>query len=110
MEEPIPTRYGPVRQDALARLQWSFDTSRLLGAADQADQFCSPWREDLRSDLLALQGMAHTVIHGAPLTTPPGQETLTEMAASLSLAFSDAAEALRDLARMLDQIADLAPE
>ena len=69
MEEQIPTRYGPVRQDALARLQWSFDTSRLLGAADQADQFCSPWREDLRSDLLALHGMAHTVINGAPLTS-----------------------------------------
>jgi hypothetical protein len=33
------------------------------------------------------------------------------MAASLSLVFSDAAEALlRDLARMLDQIADLAPD
>jgi hypothetical protein len=32
------------------------------------------------------------------------------MAASLSLAFSDAAEALPDLARMLDQIADLAPD
>jgi hypothetical protein len=48
----------------------------------------------LRSDLLALHGMAHTVIHGAPLTTPPGEETLTEMAASLSLVFSDAAEAL----------------
>jgi hypothetical protein len=67
-------------------------------------------REDLRSDLLALHGMAHTVIHGAPLTTPPGEETLTEMAASLSLVFSDAAEALRDLARMLDQIADLATD
>jgi hypothetical protein len=110
MEEPIPTRYGPVGQDALARLQSWFDTSRLLGAADQADQFCSQWREELRSDLLALHGMAHTVINGAPLTTPPGEETLAEMAASLSLVLSDAAAALRDLARMLDQIADLAPD
>jgi len=110
MEEQIPTRYGPVRQDALAWPQSSFDTSRLLGAADQADQFCSPWREDLRSDLLALHGMAHTVINGAPLTVPPGKETLAAMAASLSVAFSEAAQELLALARVLDPIADLAPD
>jgi len=110
MEKEIPTPYGPVRKDALERLRLSFDASRLLVAVDQADQFCSQWREELRSDLLALHGMAHTVINGAPLAAPPGEETLAEMAASLSLAFGDAAEALRGLVRMLGQIADLAPD
>ena len=110
MEKEIPTPYGRVREDALERLRSSFDTSRLLTAVDQADQFCSQWRDALRSDLLALHAMAHTVINGAPLATPPGDETLAEMAASLSLALGDAAEAQRDLVRMLRQIADLAPD
>jgi len=54
--------------------------------------------------------MAHTVINGAPLTVPPGKETLAAMAASLSVAFSEAAQELHVLARLLGPIADLAPD
>jgi hypothetical protein len=54
--------------------------------------------------------MAHTVINGAPLTVPPGKETLAAMAASLSVAFSEAAQELLALVRVLDPIADLAPD
>jgi hypothetical protein len=54
--------------------------------------------------------MAHTVINGAPLTQLRGDETMTEMAASLSLALGEAAETLRHGARVLQEIADLAPE
>ena len=54
--------------------------------------------------------MAHTVIHGAPLNELPGEETLTEIAASLSLALDDAVEPLRIVVRLLDAIAGLAPE
>ena len=82
----------------------------MLAAVDQGDRFCAQWREELRDDLLALHAMAHTVINGAPLTAPPGKETLAAMAASLSVAFSAAAQELLALARVLDPIADLAPD
>jgi len=46
----------------------------------------------------------------APLTQFRGDDTMMEMAASLSLALGEAAETLRHGARMLQEIADLAPE
>ena len=110
MEKERRTPYGPVREKALEELQSSFDTRQLLAAVDQGDRFCAQWREELRDDLLVLHAMAHTVINGAPLTAPPGKETLAAMAASLSAAFSEAAEELRALARLLGPIADLAPD
>ena len=110
MEEEIQTPYGPVREEALERLRSSFDTSRLLAAAGAVDRFCQQWTEELRRDLFAVHGMAHTVINGAPLTELPGEETLTEIAASLSLALDDAVEPLRIVVRLLDEIAGLAPE
>ena len=110
MEEEIQTPYGPVREDALEQLRSSFDTSRLLAAAGAVDRFCQQWTEELRRDLFSVHGMAHTVINGGPLTELPGEETLTEMAASLSLAMDDAVEPLRSVVRLLDQIAGLAVE
>ena len=110
MEKEIRTPYGPVRETALEELQSSFDTRQLLAAVDQGDRFCAQWREELRNDLLALHAMAHTVINGAPLTVPPGKETLAAMAASLSVVFSEAAQELLALSKVLDPIADLAPD
>lgn len=110
MEKEIQTPYGAVREDALEQLRSTFETSRLLTAVEVVDRFCSQWTEELRRDLLSLHGMAHTVINGAPLTEPAAGETLTEMAASLSFAFDDAIEPLRGVVRLLDQIADLAPD
>ena len=110
MEKEIRTPYGPVRETALEELQSSFDTRQLLAAVDQGDRFCAQWREELRDDLLALHAMAHTVINGAPLMVPPGKETLATMAASLRVAFSEAAQELHVLARLLGPIADLAPD
>ena len=104
---PFMVRCG---KEALKRLQESFDTGVLLAVASQADQFCVQWSDELRSGLLVLHGMAHTVINGAPLTQLRGDETMTEMAASLSLALGEAAETLRHGARVLQEIADLAPE
>jgi hypothetical protein len=110
MEKEIQTPYGPVREAALEQLRSTFETSRLLSAVDVVDGFCSQWTEELRRDLLSLHGMAHTVINGAPITEPAADETLTEMAASLSFTLDDAIEPLRGLVRLLDQIADLAPD
>ena len=110
MEKEIQTPYGPVREAALEQLQSTFETSRLLSAVDVVDRFCFQWREELRRDLLALHGMAHTVINGAPLTEPAADETLTEIAASLSFTSDDAIDSLRRVARLLDKIADLAPD
>ena len=110
MEKEIRTPYGPVRETVLEELQSSFDTRQLLAAVVQGDRFCVQWREELRDDLLALHAMAHTVINGAPLTAPPGKETLAALAASLSVAFSEAAQELRALASLLGPIADLAPD
>jgi hypothetical protein len=104
------TPYGQVRKVVLERLQQSFDTRELLATVDEIDRFCAQWTEELRSDLLRLHGMAHCVINDAPLTQPASKETLAEMAASLSLAFEDAAKSLRSLPGILDQLADLGPE
>jgi hypothetical protein len=110
VKKQISTPYGRVRAEVLEQLRATLDTRQLLAAVDQTDQFCAQWRDELRSDLLALHGLAHTTVNGAPLAPAPGDETLAEMAASLRLVFGDAARELRDLANLLGRIAELAPE
>jgi hypothetical protein len=109
-ERTIRTPYGQVREGVLEQLQSSFDTRELLTAVDTIDQFCGQWTEELRSDLLRLHAMVHTVVNGAPLTQPTAKETLAEMAASLSMAFDEAAQSFRRVPRLLDRLSELGPE
>jgi hypothetical protein len=110
MDEVIQSPYGDVRAEALEELQSSFDTCGLLQAADQLDRFCAQWKKELRDDLLAVHGMAHTLINGAPLSRAPGKESFPEMAYSLAEEFRDWRDSLEAAIALLDQIADLAPD
>ena len=110
MEELIQTPYGMVRLRALEALQSSFDTTALLKTIDVLDRFSMQWKQELRDDLLRLHAMAHTVINEAPLSCPPGDEPLEEMAASIAEELQDCGNSLRSVIAMLKQIASLAPE
>ena len=106
----IPTMYGEVRAAILERLENSFDTRQLLTAIDELDTFCIQWKGELRSDLLRVHRMAHTVVNGSALTEPPGPETLPELAHSLHDALRALQAALTRTLPALGQLAELAPD
>ena len=110
MEELIQTPYGMVRLRALEALQSSFDTTALLKTIDDIDRFSMQSKQELRDDMLRVHAMAHTVINEAPLSCPPGDEPLEEMAASIAEELQDCGNSLRSVIAMLKQIASLAPE
>ncbi|WP_322067270.1 Tn3 family transposase post-transcriptional regulator TnpC [Burkholderia ubonensis] len=60
------TFFGDVDTAALARLESSYDTTRLLAAVDIIDrirtQLYDP--EGLRDDLLEIHSMAHSILNG----------------------------------------------
>ncbi|ARM04496.1 transposase [Burkholderia pseudomallei] len=74
------TFFGDVDTAALARLEASYDTTRLLAAVDVIDrirvQLHDP--EGLRDDLLEIHSMAHSVLNGAPVALSRQEETLPE--------------------------------
>jgi hypothetical protein len=105
------TPYGRVRTDALEQLEGSFDTQQLLNAMDQLDRL----RElvstpEFRDDLLRLHGMAHTIINGAAITAPAGEEAIWELAGSLSMQLEEILEDLTETVDLLNRLADLAPD
>ena len=110
MEELIQTPYGMVRLRALEALQSSFDTTALLKTVEDIDRFSIEWKQELRDDMLRVHAMAHTVINEAPLSCPPGDETLGEMAVSIAEELQDYGKILQSVIGLLKQIASLAPE
>jgi len=62
------TYFGDVDTAALARLESSYDTTRLLAAVDIVDRIRTQLHdpEGLRNDLLEIHSMAHSVLDGAP--------------------------------------------
>jgi hypothetical protein len=81
-----------------------------LKTGDVLDQRCAVWKKELRDDLLAVHGMAHTVINGAALARGPGTESLPEAAYSLAEDFREWREALDKVLGLLDQLAALEPD
>jgi hypothetical protein len=110
MEDLIATPYGKLRAVGLEELQSGYDTREILAAVDALDRRCALWKRELRDDLLAVHGMAHTVVNGAPLTQAPGNESLPEVAYSLAEEFREWRQALQAAIGLLDQIAALAPD
>jgi hypothetical protein len=110
MNDLIRTPYGLVRLDVLQALQSSFDTTVLLKTVDELDRIWGQWKKELRDDLLRLHAMAHTVINDAPLTYPPPDESLADMAASVAEQLQDYREVLEGTIAGIKQLASLGPD
>jgi len=63
-----------------------------------------------RNDLLRLHGMANTIINDAPKTVSSGKEKIWELAGSSAMELEERAEDLGATLKLLDQLAELAPE
>ncbi|RQU96226.1 transposase [Burkholderia cenocepacia] len=74
------TFFGDVDTAALARLESSYDTTRLLAAVDIVDRVRTQLHdpEGLRDDLLEIHSMAHSVLNSAPVALSRQDETLPE--------------------------------
>ncbi|MGF6482894.1 hypothetical protein OKW34_004206 [Paraburkholderia youngii] len=74
------TFFGDVDTAALARLESSYDTTRLLAAVDIVDRVRTQLHdpEGLRDDLLEIHCMAHSVLNGASIAPARGDGTLAE--------------------------------
>jgi hypothetical protein len=74
------TFFGDVDTAALARLESSYDTTRLLAAVDIVDRIRAQLHdpEGLRDDLLEIHSMAHSVLNGAPIAPSRRETTLPE--------------------------------
>lgn len=110
MKDLIQTPYGVVRLGTLQALQSSFDTTMLLKTVEDLDEFWVQWEQELRDDILRVHAMAHTVINDAPLSHPPGNEPLTQMAGSVAEQLHDCRQVLGSTVALLKQIANLAPD
>lgn len=75
-----PTPFGDVDTAALEQLESGDDTTRLLSAVDIVDRarlgLYDP--EGLRDDLLAIHGMAHTVLNGVSYAGSSREGTFPE--------------------------------
>lgn len=110
-ERTRKTAFGTVNAEVLERLEQSYETQRLLEAVDQLDRLATlvtegTWREDL----LRLHGMAHTVVNGAPTTIRPEGSRIWELASNLSMELDEIVEELTATVRLLEPLAELAPE
>ena len=76
------TAYGLVDEPTLRELQDTYDTTVLLRMVDELDAILAEAREEdgLRDLLLRLHGMTHTVLNGAGMSVPTGEDTLPEVA------------------------------
>jgi hypothetical protein len=85
MGKILKTSFGAVDGQALEKLQDSFDTAELelLRAVDAIDQV--RYRDDdLRQDMLNLQGMAHNLINQDYTSGTPKDESIGELADRLT--------------------------
>lgn len=74
------TYFGNVDTAALARLESSYDTTRLLAAVDIGDRIRTQLHdpEGLRDNLLEIHSMAHSVLNGVQSVLSRNEGTLPE--------------------------------
>lgn len=104
------TPYGPVNPKVLEQLESSFDTQRILDAAQAIDNL--RWLsepEALRTELLKIYDMARVVIDGDS-DSHSSTEPIWEIAESLSFELSDVLDFLEKTVSNLDELARLIPE
>ena len=104
------TPYGPVNPKVLEDLESSFDTQRILDAAQAIHNL--RWLsepEALRTELLKIYDMARVVIDGDS-ASHSSTEPIWEIAESLSFELSDVLDFLEKTVSNLDELARLIPE
>lgn len=110
--ETIKTAYGLVDNDALIKLQQEFDTSALLTIVDELDRVIDLLRSEdgLRDELLRLHGMAHTVLNGAGLSVPTGEDSLPETVLDTINCVQRVVGIMRGWQRSIEPLEALAPK
>jgi hypothetical protein len=109
--EVIETAYGLLDRGALEQVQETYDTTALLRAVEQLDRMLAGARDadGLRDMLLRLHGMAHTVVNGAGMSVPTGEDTLPELAADIVADMRQMIQQLQEWISRIEPIEDLAP-
>ncbi|KND57945.1 2-methylthioadenine synthetase [Candidatus Burkholderia verschuerenii] len=74
------TVFGDVDTAALTKFEQHYDTTTLLNGVDVLDRLRVRLHdpEGLRDDLLAIHGMAHTILNGASIVTSGREGTFVE--------------------------------
>lgn len=108
----VSTPYGTVDQAALENLRRTYATGQLLQLIDLLDAVRTRLAEPdgVRTDLLRLHAMAHTVVNGAALTAASDETSVWEMADELATEFKDWIELLSVAVDRLTPLADLVPK
>lgn len=107
------TPYGDVDAASLERLRECYDTGSLLAQVDQLDALAprlNRFHVRSRDELLRLHRMTNTVLNGAPLTEPAGEDDLWVAAQNLADGFREIADTLLQLADAVQPLADLQPD
>jgi len=107
----IETAYGLLDRAALEQAQDSYDTTALLRTVDQLDRMLVEAREadGLRDTVMRLHGMAHTVINGAGMTVPTGEDSLPELASDVVNDMRQMIQRLQGWIRQIEPLEELAP-
>lgn len=106
------TPYGPVDWATLENLRGTYATGQLLQLIDLLDAIRARLVEPdgVRTDLLRLHAMAHTVINGAALTVAPDETSVWEMADELTTEFQEWMDLFSAIVNRLTPLADLVPK
>lgn len=106
------TFFGDVDTAALALLESSYDTTRLLSAVDIVDRVRTRLHdpEGLRDDLLEIHSMAHSVLNGAPVALSRKEETLPERVLDALDLIDEFVEELTRVRTVLEPLEALYPD
>lgn len=113
-EELIKTEYGKVDRAALENLQESFDTMDLLKIVDIIDKLRGKNESlyELRTKVLSLHAMAHTIINDAEITIT-SDENIVDLADEIDWELDEISESMDDFdeaKRTIQKIMTLTPE
>ncbi|MBL8508988.1 MAG: transposase [Chitinimonas sp.] len=107
------TPYGDVDAASLERLREHFDTRSLLAQVDRLDELAprlKGFHVRSRDEVLRLHRMADTVLNGASLSEPAGDDDIWVVAQNLVDEFREIADVLQQLADALQPLVELQPD
>lgn len=110
-DDTVETAHGRMDKAALEQVRNTYDTTALLRMVDQLDNILAGARaeEGLRDMLLRLHGMAHTVINGADISVPTGEESLPELAVDVTAELVQIVTVLRTWISRIEPLEQLTP-